>query len=86
MPSFPGKTIIESGGQKFALSPQAARCFTAHHPRFSAEDIQVELIYHNMGRRDIGLRSLYYVIYTHLAQQALCATPSMTNGRWRLAR
>ena len=65
---------------------QAARYFAAHHPRFSAEDIQVGLIYHNMGRRDLGLRTLYYVTDTHLAQQALCATASMQDDRWCLAR
>jgi hypothetical protein len=50
---------------------EAARYFAVNHLRFSAEDILVGLIYHNMGRRDIGLRTLYYVTDVHLAQSAL---------------
>jgi hypothetical protein len=61
---------------------RAARYFAAHHERFSAEDIQVGLIFHNLGRRDIGLRTLYYVTDARVAQQALCATSSMKNDRW----
>ena len=53
---------------------KAARYFAKHAQRFSAEDIQVGMIYHNLGRDDIGLRSLYYVTDIRLAQQALCTS------------
>ncbi|UZJ43217.1 hypothetical protein OOT55_11205 [Marinimicrobium sp. C6131] len=61
---------------------RAARYFAEHHTRFSAEDIQVGMIYHNVGREDIGLRTLYYVTDIRLAQQALCATEGMTDHAW----
>ncbi len=56
----------------------AARYFADNHARFSAEDIQVGMIYHNVGRTDIGLRTLYYVTDIRLAQDALCASKGMT--------
>jgi len=49
----------------------AARYFAENHSQFSAEDILVGMIYHNLGRRDIGLRTLYYVTDTRLATEAL---------------
>lgn len=61
---------------------RAAAYFAANHEAFSAEDILVGLIYHNMGRRDIGLRTLYYVTDTRLAQEALCASPGMRGEPW----
>ncbi len=61
---------------------RAARYFAAHHRSFSAEDIQVGLIFHNLGRKDIGLRTLYYVTDARLAQEALCATAAMRNDPW----
>jgi len=50
---------------------RAAAYFAEHHDNFSAEDILVGMIYHNLGRRDIGLRTLYYVTDTRLATEAL---------------
>lgn len=61
---------------------RAARYFAEHHHRFSAEDILVGVIYHNMGRHDIGLRTLYYVTDARLAQAALCASAPMRNDPW----
>jgi len=61
---------------------KAARYFANNHQRFSAEDIQVGLIFHNMGRRDIGLRTLYYVTDARLAQAALCASAAMQDDSW----
>lgn len=59
-----------------------ARYFAKHHTQFSAEDILVGIIYHNVGRDDIGLRTLYYVTDTRLAQKALCASRAMQAHRW----
>ena len=49
----------------------AARYFAEHQDRFSAEDVLVGMIYHNLGRRDIGMLTLYYVTDTRLAAEAL---------------
>jgi hypothetical protein len=53
---------------------KAARYFAEHQGRFSAEDILVGMIMHNLGRRDIGLLSLYYVTDARLVQSRLCTT------------
>ncbi|MEQ8406938.1 MAG: hypothetical protein RKH07_01510 [Gammaproteobacteria bacterium] len=60
----------------------AARYFAANHDDFSAEDIMTGLIYHNLGRKDLGLLSLYYVIDAGLAQAALCAIGTMADDAW----
>lgn len=60
----------------------AARYFAKNHTSFSAEDILVGLIYHNLGREDIGLRTLYYVTDTYLARKTLCASPAMSEHLW----
>jgi len=61
---------------------KAAGYFAENHQRFSAEDIQVGIIYHNLGRNDIGLRTLYYVTDIRLAQEALCASAAMKDHAW----
>lgn len=61
---------------------RAARYFADNHRNFSAEDIQVGMIYHNVGREDIGLRTLYYVTDIRLAQDALCASQGMADHAW----
>ena len=61
---------------------KAAQYFTAHADHFSAEDIQVGMIYHNMGRRDLGMLTLYYVTDVGIATEALCASSEMQNDTW----
>jgi hypothetical protein len=61
---------------------RAAHYFGAHHSRFSAEDILVGIIMHNLGRRDIGLLSLYYVTDARLVRSRLCATGFKPLSRW----
>ncbi len=61
---------------------EAARYFAKNHTSFSAEDILVGLIYHNLGREDIGLRTLYYVTDTYLARDALCDSATMGEHLW----
>ncbi|WP_347331758.1 hypothetical protein [Marinimicrobium locisalis] len=61
---------------------QAARYFAKNHTSMSPEDILVGLIYHNLGREDIGLRTLYYVTDTYLARDALCASAAMEQHSW----
>lgn len=61
---------------------KAAAYFAAHAAHYSAEDIQVGIIYHNLGRKDIGMLSLYYVTDVRIATRALCASPSMRKDAW----
>lgn len=61
---------------------KAARYFAAHADHFSAADIQVGIIYHNLGRRDLGMLSLYYVTDVDIATQALCASDAMRRDAW----
>jgi hypothetical protein len=51
----------------------AARYFAEESGRFSAEDIAVGLVFHNMGRISLGLDSLYYLIDVRIATEAACA-------------
>jgi hypothetical protein len=50
---------------------KAAQYFAAHADHLSAEDIQVGMIYHNLGRRDLGMLTLYYVTDVGIATEAL---------------
>ena len=61
---------------------KAAQYFAAHADHFSAEDIQVGMIYHNLGRRDLGMLTLYYVTDVGIATEALCASSEMQNDAW----
>jgi hypothetical protein len=61
---------------------KAAQYFMAHADRFSAEDIQAGMIYHNLGRRDLGMLTLYYVTDVGIATEALCASSEMRNDAW----
>lgn len=61
---------------------KAAQYFAAHADRLSAEDIQLGMIYHNLGRRDIGMLTLYYVTDVGIATEALCASSEMQNDAW----
>ncbi len=61
---------------------KAAQYFAAHAERLSAEDIQAGMIYHNMGRRDLGMKTLYYVTDVAIASEALCASSEMQNDAW----
>jgi hypothetical protein len=61
---------------------KAAHYFAAHQSRFSAEDILVGIIFHNLGRRDIGLLSLYYVTDARLVHLRLCTTGFALLSTW----
>ena len=50
-----------------------ASYFAANHARFSAGDIALGLIYHNLGREQLGFASLYYVTDVYIAADAACA-------------
>jgi hypothetical protein len=61
---------------------KAAQYFSAHAERFSAEDIRLGMIYHNLGRRDLGMLTLYYVTDVEIATEELCASSEMQNDVW----
>ncbi len=61
---------------------KAAQYFAAHAEHLSAQDIQVGMIYHNLGRRDLGMKTLYYVTDVGIATKALCASSEMQNDAW----
>jgi len=61
---------------------KAAQYFAAHADHFTAEDIQVGMIYHNLGRRDIGMKTIYYVTDVGIATEALCASNAMRKDAW----
>ncbi|HTN34146.1 MAG TPA: hypothetical protein VL091_09105 [Marinobacter sp.] len=53
---------------------QPAAYFAAHQERFTAGDIAFGMVFHNLGRDNLGLASLYYVADVQLATEALCRT------------
>ena len=61
---------------------EAARYFAQHEDRFNAEDIQTGMMFHNLGRRDIGMMTLYYVTDVGIATRALCASKTMHDDLW----
>ncbi|MHA7880289.1 MAG: hypothetical protein ACX931_10875 [Saccharospirillum sp.] len=52
---------------------RAARRFAESPERYSAEDLASGLIFHNMGRIDLGLASLYYLVDVAIASEAVCS-------------
>lgn len=50
----------------------AARYFARHHEGFTAGDIALGLIFHNMGRNSLGFASLYYAVDVGIAQRRAC--------------
>jgi len=51
----------------------AARYFAEHHARFTAGDIALGMVLHNLGRNRLGFDSLYYVTDVGIATRAACA-------------
>jgi hypothetical protein len=51
----------------------AARYFAEHHERFTAGDIALGMVLHNLGRNRLGFASLYYVADVGIASRAACA-------------
>jgi hypothetical protein len=51
----------------------AARYFALHHERFTAGDIALGMVLHNLGRNRLGFASLYYVTDVGIAAAAACA-------------
>ncbi|MDQ2075728.1 hypothetical protein [Marinimicrobium sp. ABcell2] len=51
----------------------AASYFARHHERFSAGDIALGMVFHNLGRNQFGFASLYYVTDVGIATRVACA-------------
>lgn len=52
----------------------AADYFARHHDRFTAGDIALGMVFHNLGRNQLGFASLYYVTDVAIATRAACET------------
>lgn len=50
----------------------AAQKLAADHERFSAEDLALGVVFHNLGRIDLGMASLYYLVDVAIAGRAVC--------------
>lgn len=50
----------------------AAKRLAADHERYSAGDLALGIIFHNMGRIDLGLSSLFYLVDVSIARDAVC--------------
>lgn len=60
---------------------KAAKHFSNKASNYSAEDIAVGLIYHNLGRTDLGFASLYYVIDVAITAETICKTKEL-HDKW----
>ncbi len=58
----------------------AARYFARHHGNFSAGDIALGMIFHNLGREQLGFASLYYATDVGIATQAVCRSTADLPG------
>ena len=59
-----------------------ARFYAAHGKYFSAADIALGMIFHNLGRKDLGFASLYYLTDVQIAAHDLCQRAAMKNDPW----
>ena len=57
-----------------------ARYFAEHSDRFSAGDIALGMIYHNLGREQLGFAALYYVVDVSIAIEAACERVDSLSG------
>ena len=51
---------------------EPARYFASYADRFTAGDIALGIIFHNLGREDLGFATLYYVADVAVATAAVC--------------
>ena len=53
-------------------SEEPAKYFAANGSRFSAGDIALGIIFHNLGHEELGFAALYYVADVSIATAAAC--------------
>lgn len=51
---------------------RAGRHLAAEAERYSAEDLALGLVFHNLGRIELGLASLYYLVDVAIAAESVC--------------
>lgn len=51
---------------------RAGRKLAEEAERYSAEDLALGMVFHNMGRIELGLSSLYYLVDVAIASETLC--------------
>jgi hypothetical protein len=57
-----------------------AQYFAIHQQRFTAGDIALGMVFHNLGREQLGFAALYYVADVALATEAACKEISTMPG------
>ncbi len=57
-----------------------AKYFASHAERFSAGDIALGMVFHNLGRERLGFATLYYVADVTIAIEAVCASVKTLPG------
>ncbi|GAB4346077.1 MAG: hypothetical protein Kow006_04070 [Gammaproteobacteria bacterium] len=51
---------------------RAARSLAEDHGRYTAEDLALGIVFHNLGRVDLGLASLFYLVDVAIAGDQVC--------------
>jgi len=59
---------------------EPARYFAEHESAFSAGDMALGMVFHNLGREDLGFAALYYVADVAIATEAVCERVSDLPG------
>lgn len=57
-----------------------ARYFAEHPEAFTAGDIALGMVFHNLGRREFGFASLYYVTDVSIAAEEVCRRVDQLGG------
>lgn len=52
----------------------ASDYFASHHENFTAGDIALGMVFHNLGRNYLGTASMYYLVDVSIATRAACAS------------
>ncbi|WP_210330299.1 hypothetical protein [Aliikangiella sp. G2MR2-5] len=56
---------------------KASLYFASHARKYTAQDIATGIIFHNMGRQELGLASLYYTVDVAIVAEKLCKTDQL---------
>jgi len=59
---------------------KASLHFAKNHRNYSAGDIASGIIFHNLGRQDLGFASLYYVVDIAIVATKLCESKTLNAG------
>ena len=59
---------------------KASQHFANNHSNYSAADIASGIIFHNLGREELGFASLYYVVDIAIVAEKLCESKNLRNS------